>query len=72
MKFWEVERKTGDAYLDGLLWAIRFVYTFAAVSILLLVVAYFLGRAIHGPGPHRASSFRAMAADLARIRPARD
>ena len=48
MKFREVERKTGDAYLDGLLWAINFIYGFAAVSAILLVLAWLLGRALHG------------------------
>lgn len=38
MKFWEVERKTGDAYIDGLLWAIGFISRFAAVSVILLLI----------------------------------
>jgi hypothetical protein len=64
----EYRLENGDPYLNGLVWAIGFIYRFAFVSAILLVSAYFLGRAIHGPGPAR--SFKEMAVDLARIRPA--
>jgi hypothetical protein len=43
----EYRIKNGDPYLNGLVWAIGFVYRFASVSAILMFLAWLLGRALH-------------------------
>jgi hypothetical protein len=43
----EYRMENGDPYLNGLMWAIGFIYRFAFVSAILLFLAWLLNRALH-------------------------